>query len=537
MTIGDIENIRKIGTLDDDYLYFVIDNSGLFGICDKEGNILLRELFNDIIAYKDNNVLLALRDNGEYSIIKREKETLILDKKSYAYHEEYDGYLILSWAQHYGEVLHRLIMDKDGNVILNEDSIQDITYLEEDMFFIKQDNTWKCFNAITKRSFILDVKNYNNYSGGYMLQKYYDKYRYLDKNGVIRFDYDFNDCYVEYDTATSFHKSYPSGTYTAIVKKDNGLSDIVIDNNGKELFLVSPFWNITSTDYDVFVVEDIFNDKFGIVNLQGNIIIPCTYKKIEVTSNGICFCYDENNAINYFNSNGDKLAINEKLKYIDFLSNHEVITVLIDDKYAFMNKDGKILFNGFTFDKIETVLPNSSRLIASRKDISYEYNNPYKYTTYSIIDINKKKIIFTYSTNNMDKDNIDSLFTYDHIFYIAKLKEKNRYLLLDENGKKLYYFYSETKPLIKNDLIITSIFGQKHIDKCNNLIYVNDDINDYGFNDIDIISDNLLIITSRERRYICEISENNKSLSLIFKKDITFEKGIINKIRRRLVSR
>ena len=514
MTIEDIDGIKEIGKLDDNFLFFTCGNKNYRGICDKKGNILIDKLFGLIIKYDDVNYFLVRLAKDSYSIIKYDGKKISIDENRYNYFRGHDNYLIIgndkeiSNSINYTEYVS--VFDKDGRELFHVYDAS-ITYLEEDMFLIhanfrKQENDYLVseddfkdiyYFVVNHEGFSLprlgEFDENNMYHGGYMLQKINGKYRYLDRSGIAR----FNEGDKWYSYATDFHKSMPSGKYTAIVREDKSVIIKVIDTDGKTLFSsIDDYlgYEYKNTYYDLYIRRKRGINKYGVVDLQGHEIVPCIYDEINVASNGICFCYIKNR-VYYYTANGDILGISERLKYIDNQTSTEVIIVKNekDNKYIFMNKDGEFLFNGL-YDSIMDY--DNPRNITKRKEISYSANNIYEYERYSVIDKERKEIIFTYPSDIKSND---------------RPIIKDNFIIASENNNKLIYLISLS----------------------NNSIYL---LNDYlGIIDsVEVVSENNIIVTNDNKRYLCYIHRD--MMCLPEKYDITYDKSIAHKIRRRILS-
>ena len=559
MTVEDIDNIEQFVSLDDNFLKFTCSNNKE-GICDKFGNILIDRLFDVIYKLENINFFIARRDKNAYSIIKKDGQTVSLDATSYHDYIQCGNYLILKGSLNKKNTLFKKkyyssIFDKNGNELLTViDS--NISYLGEDMFLIYEYDSkyydyystkfhryyeYHYYNAINNESFGLDSLPSgivcSVYRGGYMLQKINDKYCYLDKSGKTKI--------TPKVFATDFHKSMPSGKYTAFVKSSNEKTIMVIDKNENILFKLNALvFDIMCTDYDAFIIYDNRNDKYGVRDLNGNVIVPCLYKKITVANNGIIFCSKSDNQIDCYTGYGKKIENNTLCEYYYNTNNNDIILVqIIGDKaneYAFMNKDGEILFNGLTFSFISASKPNSNRFITERKEISYKANNICEYDRYSVVDIDTEEIIFTYPNDN--KFNfLDSLYTDDYSYYIGKIKDKDKYLIIDEKGNEIKELNAIEKPLIKGNLVFFKyVYLEYKIGYKIYEILKNNEIRVVHENDadsIDFISKDTFIVTYGDKRYLNIITRDSESNSVISEYDISYKKGLTEKVRKRLLSR
>ena len=549
MSIEEIDGIEEIGQLDEEFLYFKCN--GRKGICDKFGNILINKLFDDIEHIDDTNLLIGHIDFYKNYIIYNDGNNLSLSKKTYYHYKSYDGYLVMieKYINKFNNMItyYFSIIDKFGRELLRDKNIV-ISYLQEDMFLIKSNDLLYVYNALANQCFELNIKDYNDYNGGYMLQVINGKYRYLDKEGKVNFDIGY------YDDVTSFHKTMPRCKYTAIVRDNKKREIRVIDNEGNKIIsLSSKNYNIISTKYDLFIIENKKNNKYGVRDIKGNIIAEEIYESINIANNGICFCYKNSYIRDCYTIYGKKIKIDNSLS---FISDNKYGSILLlednsneDNPYSYINKDGKILFNGLTFKRANYMFSEDSRVIVTRKEASYSTNNPYEYDRFSVLDIEKEEVVFTYPKDN-SFDYLDNLYTDDHNFYIGKLKDKDEYLkdeylIIDKFGKQLFRLHSDELPIIKYDLIIVKLGSFKLIYSTDDLQYnvltYEHQLNNGYVQDIKIIDSDLLLVTMpNDKRYLCPLKRINGKIipeGIVDNIDISYEKGLTEKVKRRLLSR
>ncbi len=100
---------------------------------------------------------------------------------------------------------------------------------------------------------------------------------------------------------------------------------------------------ITHNPYDIFIVS-IFDNKdnsiSGLVNLKGEIVIPCIFDWIETLDNG-CFIAHKNEKGNILiNSYGEKIT--NYYTHITYLKKEKIFLIEDNDKFGFTNTKGKI---------------------------------------------------------------------------------------------------------------------------------------------------------------------------------------------------
>ena len=525
MNIDSVKNIEKISKIDDDYLLFE-SSLGKKGICTIDGTLALKETYDDIIKFDNLDILLAKTGVFEYSVIRRPyyNFNFTVEYKSYNSYKCYGNYLVLSDDAHTPFLEDFTILDKKGNELLNIEGYA-IDYLEENVFMIRTSDDTVYFNAENRAIFKADnIINY--YNGGFGLYRKLDKYIYLDKNGEVAFSS------LGYSYATDFIKSKMSGIYTAVVKRKNSNLFEVIDNEGNTLFgLNADKYKIRQTESDAFIIIDKESNYDGVIDLNGNIVIPPKFIYVDVTINGICYCYDGFKR-DYYTLSGKKLDINGRIWFNDNNDNRDLVFIEHNrsdnyySSYSYIDSDGKILFNNLSVHSIKPFYNN--RAIVSRNEVSYEMNDPYEYTRFMVLDKNKNEIVFTYPT---DEDDLTDLYTEDHSFYIGKLRDEDRYVVMNDSGKVFDRIISDIRPVIKEGYIITKIDNSYQLYQVNDLSLLNIFEND-KIDSIDIITKYAIVIESNNRKYFCYLGGIN--FCALFKYELTMdtpEKSLNKQIR------
>ena len=460
MKISDY-NVDSIKDFDEDYLLFTvsIDSTGYnyyYGLCDYKGEVVLKPKYSSIIKVKDTNFIMAV-ENYEFKpnvnkilfIFKNEDlKNRNFDENIYDFefnsfdvirdkNDDKRVYIILSVIDENTNEKIYIVLDKDGNIIFTSNF--EINYCNDGVFrtiyspcpYIDGEYWYQYYNSDIDKDIPLLTDNhmfFGGYAKTYSLNDV-DKKAFIDKNG------EYTD---EFISCTDFHKSN-TGRYTAIVKRKYSSTYDVIDRDLKTIFSVdSSNYELTQTDFDVYVITDKKTHSKGIIDIAGNIIIPCMYGDITITSNGIIKCYND-----YYDILGNEINIPNWYRLS--LQNEKVLVLssYYEDNgtYAFIDSKGNNLFNTW-FDSYDDVKNN--RAIVSKKEISYEANDPFEFTRFSVVDLDGN-VIFSYPNDDI-YDSLEYLDTLDHSCYIGKIKGSDEYILFSDSGFELKRFHSEVNP-------------------------------------------------------------------------------------------
>ena len=441
-------NVYLITDFDEDYFKFKVSANLKFytGLCDYSGNVVIDPIYDDIETNKDLNFIILSDDpSGKLFIIKKEglKNGFIDNKKVYfddyiiVYDDDNDDivYLIAEKKDKKLNAKKYIVFDKDGNSIL--ESSKEINYCNNGMFlsytsiidekglsyiqyYFYDSNTHKYTNIDCHIASLV----YNFY-GGYARVN-------LAENDLFLMDTNIEKHY--FDDSTNFYRSN-TGNFTAIVKRKESSTYDVIDRDLNTLFSVpSSKFELESTFFDLFIITDKITKLKGIVDITGKIIIFCRYSNIKILLNGIIHCDDD-----YYDINGNKLNLPENVIFSN--ATEDTIIIEKDKKFAFIDSNGNILFNTW-FDSYDDLKNN--RVIVTKKEVNYETNDFYEYTSHSVLDLDGN-VIFSYSVND-NFESLDYLTTLDHSYYVGKIKDSDEYILFDKDGKELKRSYSEIKP-------------------------------------------------------------------------------------------
>lgn len=297
----------------------------------------------------------------------------------------------------------------------------------------------------------------------------------------------------------------------------------LIDCDGNKL-LGNEFDEITSlksVEGNLVAKKD---NKLGITNTVGQIVVPVEYKDVKILKEGYKNEYiivDENDNQGIISTSGT-IIIEPKYKEIKYLNSSEVYAAKIENKWNLVNKKGEVLNNSYddyTYSKGDYVIVKQGEkygIITTSGEVkiepTYEDLN-YAFSVYYIAKINGKYgIINTENTSVIALEYMNMNYWEDKEIIIADKTEtetvlfdsnltqklsgifvyEEEYIKARINGLDKYYTYKfeekDTKDILtKNTLFVSKKDGKYgFVDRQGNVVvnYIYDEAkeqNQYGF--------------------------------------------------------
>ena len=391
-----------------EYNYFVIKENNKYGVIDKEGNIIIEPNYDNIKIPNPNKAIFCCYEEEKIKILNDKAEEIFTQYESV---EPLRLKSVLSDLMYEKSVLKYKengkygIIDFQGKKITKAiyDEIDTLQYKEGELI-VKKDNKYGIINikgtTLVKTNYdkIEADKYYSKDNGykdsGYIVSNITDegyRYGYVNLNGKQLLDTKYNDLYriTEID-----------GNDIYLVFADNGKYGI--QKNDKQI--ISNEYQEITYNGDNNVIVALKSKKYGVLSVQGNVIIPFEYSQIDITGKYI-----------YARTN------NEETKVFD-----------IQGKSADVDKD---------------------TVIVKVKDTNYEIyiQNQNNKTKYSIYENNEKKTKNEYTY-------IEHL--YDNYFLVSNSESKLG-IIDDNENKKLAFNYSSIQKIDNVDLIQATNYNNK----------------------------------------------------------------------------
>ena len=361
-----------------------------------------------------------------------------------------------------------IIKPQYDEMIIIPNKNKDVFIIYEDVDYENETFTSKVLNSksdeiLNKYSNIEPIENYNGFETWYeqdlLKYKENDKYGLIDLKGNKVLEAEYTNIYALLGEENSI-----------IVEKDgkkglvnSKLNKLTVEANYLSINL------LTDNHSDGYIVSN--DEKFGIVNSNGKVILECKYSKV--------FNFAGNNM--YLVSNGtDNLVINQKEEEIINLGNKIVTSINnnnfifgIDNKYGIMNSSNEVLVNSdydslkYAFDKYYIASKDGKYgIITSEGETKLDFN-------YIDISYIKDANIIKLEKENNKTDIMNSNFEIKLLdIIISEINIDKGYIRVRQEENYKYYNFKLEEISNKDALATHTLFLTKENDKYG---YINKD--------------------------------------------------------------
>ncbi len=296
----------------DNVKYYELSQDNKYGVIDLDGNIIIEPKFEEIIIPNPEIAVFVCYD-GSYRVILNEKNEEILlgynNVESIKLENIASEFMYEKSVLKYEENGKYGLIDFLGNKITNAiyDEISGFTYKEGELL-VKQGEYVGIINI--KGNNILDVKYEKIESDGYYLEETkYSKSGYIIS---IKTDTGYRYGHAKYDGEILLKPEYTE-VKRVVEKNSNSEEDIyyIASKNGQYGILKNNK-EVVKHDYqsieydknnDIFILER--TKEYGIANIEGEIVVPVEYDKIEIL--GIYIYAENNNETFVYLKTGEKV--------------------------------------------------------------------------------------------------------------------------------------------------------------------------------------------------------------------------------------
>ena len=270
------------------YNYFLLKQNNLYGIIDKEGNTIIEAQYDEIaipnpekavfVCYKDKNIKVLNSDNTEILTEYEKVEPIrlkniasdLMYEKSVLKYSEKGKYGLINFE---GKKVTKAIYEeidslpyKEGELIVKKDNkygvinINGVELVDINYEQVKLDEYYTDENKYEYAGYIVSTKTEEGY-----------RYGYINNNGELITKMEYN----ELSRVTDIQDN--NNIYLICAK--NGQYGVI--KNEKEL-ISNQYQSIRFDESNnLFVVEK--SKKYGIADINGNLIVPIEYKQIDIT--------------------------------------------------------------------------------------------------------------------------------------------------------------------------------------------------------------------------------------------------------------
>lgn len=497
---------RKIKIRDEDvaiYNYFLIEKEEKNGIIDKDGNVLINPEYDYIqIPNPEKPVFICFYDyneeTGEYSskVVNEIGDQIYTDynninaiprnntSKKYLYQNN-----ILTYKENdkYG------IISIDGKKITNAeyDSIETLEYKDGVLIVKKDENVGLIklngeiiikpkYYSIISDGFFDDENNYEN--AGYIVGTKTDsgyKYGYINTKGkeVLKCEYNIINRILEIEDE--------DGAY--LITSKSGKIGL---NRNAQVKIENEYELIEYDDINK-ILEVKKNGKYGVYDLDGNMILPTQYEELQ--SAGKIITAQKDGELLVFDANG---SLKKDFKYVSVIptkSENYFITINSNAKYGLVDNNNDVLIDS-KYDYIEYAFDNYFIFSDDGKSGIID-------STGNIIVKNAFDIVQAISGTNViqaiDSSNNKSYILNKNIRKVAEITAphiylKNDYIKLVSNDNLIYLDFDgnikEASDILQGNTIFAKEQNGKwgYVSAAGNVVIdyqyeLTQDINQYGY--------------------------------------------------------
>ncbi|MBR0427113.1 MAG: WG repeat-containing protein [Clostridia bacterium] len=444
------------------YKYVKYKNGDNFGVIDRNGNIIIEAMYNNIeIPNPEKDIFICYKDEENIEVLNSKKERLF---------SQYDK-------------VEPIKIKNIASTLCFEKSV--LKYKKDGLYGLIDFNG----KQITKNEYSL-IENLQSTEGKFLVGKN-DKFGVINMNGVVLVEPKFDQ--IETDEYYSEKTNYSEAGFIVSNTTNDGYRYGYIDYNGKnilkaefnniirikeekELYLIvsrngqyglykggkqiikSDYQSIIYTENGALIIEK--NGQFGIANKKGEIKVEPKYAEIE--QNGIYLYAQSSRENDVYDSEGNKQDISfSKSVFETENKNYRITTIINNDVtyYGIENNQGLTLVEN-SYNYIEYAF--GEYFIVENKDEKYGVINAngrtFIDTKYDLIQKIRNKNILQISSRKNDKITLYSSKLEEVVSLksaviqneenFVKIHNKKELVLLDKDGNKI----DENSEIVQNEL-------------------------------------------------------------------------------------
>ena len=370
------------------YNYFSLRKDNLFGVIDRNGNIIIEPTYDDVKIPNPEKPVFVCYEGDSTKVLNERKEEILTD---------YDKVEPIQLQNTVNDLIYEKsvlkyqqdgkygLIDFEGKRITKPiyDSIDSLNY-KEGQLLVKQDGKTGVINI--KGNTLIDIKyDQINVDGYYTKEGGYNYSGYIVSTTT---DQGYRYGYINYDGKLLLEPNYNQLSRVTQIQ-DNNNAYIICAENGRygvmkndESIIPNEYQSI---DYDegnnLFTIEK--SKKYGIANIDGNIIVPTEYNQIDIT--GVYLYATNEQGVVVYNSDGTQANIDTNIAIIN--TSNEKYKIRIDNsngtKYGVIDKEGqqvideKYNYIEYLFDDYFIASTENSKLgiIDDKDNVKVEINN------------------------------------------------------------------------------------------------------------------------------------------------------------------
>ena len=370
------------------YNYFSLRKDNLFGVIDRSGNIIIEPTYDDVKIPNPEKPVFVCYEGDSTKVLNERKEEILTDYdqvEPIQLQNTVNDLIYEKSVLKYQEDGKYGLIDFEGKRITKPiyDSIDSLNY-KEGQLLVKQDGKTGVINI--KGNTLIDIKyDQINVDGYYTKEGGYNYSGYIVSTTT---DQGYRYGYINYDGKLLLEPNYNQLSRVTQIQ-DNNNAYIICAENGRygvmkndESIIPNEYQSI---DYDegnnLFTIEK--SKKYGIANIDGNIIVPTEYNQIDIT--GVYLYATNEQGVVVYNSDGTQANIDTNIAIIN--TSNEKYKIRIDNsngtKYGVIDKEGqqvideKYNYIEYLFDDYFIASTENSKLgiIDDKDNVKVEINN------------------------------------------------------------------------------------------------------------------------------------------------------------------
>ena len=306
------------GEIDNTLLIFKGKNSSLYGLKDKNNKILVKPIFNSISTYGSTKNRIQANFGWKKNGVIDQKGNIIIPFEYSSISKNKGLYTVTTNNS------EKLLLDTFGRPLL-KNSYEDLYVIGDDYIKVKDNGLYGIITILGEELFPMqyDEINYNSSQDWFL----------LNKNGI----------------------------------------NMIKEADGKDIF-GKKYTSVSKLDYSFRYIMAEKNGKFGIVNMEDQIVAPFEFDAINKNYDKRLFIVKQNEKWGIYSIIFDKFIIEPQYDEIQMLSS---------DYYLLRNENQKTLIN----------------LILNKKFDVSTYDEVKKYISYGKVNVEKNKLRGAISVN------------------------------------------------------------------------------------------------------------------------------------------
>lgn len=459
----EIEEIKE-------FSYFKLYKNQKYGVIDKKGNIIIEPKYELIDIPNPSKAIFI--GSFDYNSETGEYQTEVLNEKNEKIFTNYAKVLPLMFKEATAEVPYEKsvlkykengkfgIIDFNGKKITNAiyDSIESLLY-KEGCLIVGQDSK---YGVITIKGVEIIKPEYDSINA----DGYYNDITKYKKSGFI----------VGNKKSTGYRYGYINSDGEVILKDEYNEVDRVTEIEDEDIYLLA-FRNgqagiyknktqIVKHEYEEIEynkINKLFillkNSKQGVVNNNGDVILPVEYDYVLVSSNKINAQKD--NQMNTFDINGNKQEDVNHLTYISTDNENYTVTIDENEKFGILDKNGNTVIENkyeyieYAYKDYFIVTENGKVGVLDKeenKKIDFKYNVIQKVESSNIL----QAIMSNDYTTDLYNSNIEKVISMKDAIISSqgeyiKISSENNMKYYDKNGNEI-----SNKEIFKNNTLFAS---------------------------------------------------------------------------------